>query len=137
MLVNGTARGEDGAQMTVSSSEIIDIYDSILDEHDRRGERSDTIICWTLTAMSKLTIRLSDITDRVKEITSSFTDHSNVEIQQRACEYLEILKAGKWEESERMSIFEPIPFKGNENMLVDNSNRAVKDEDDGDLMETQ
>lgn len=80
MLVNGTARGEDGAQMTVSSSEIIDIYDSILDEHDRRGERSDTIICWTLTAMSKLTIRLSDITDRVKEITSSFTDHSNVEI---------------------------------------------------------
>jgi hypothetical protein len=36
-----------------------------------------------------------------------------------------------------MSIFEPIPFKGNENMLVDNSNRAVKDEDDGDLMETQ
>jgi hypothetical protein len=29
-----------------------------------------------------------------------------------------------------MSIFEPIPFKGNENMLVDGSNRAVKDEED-------
>jgi hypothetical protein len=50
---------------------------------------------------------------------------------------LEILKAGKWEESERMSIFEPIPFKGNENMLVDAADRAVKDEEDGDLHETQ
>ena len=29
-----------------------------------------------------------------------------------------------------MGIFEPIPFKGNENMLVDASNRVVKDEDD-------
>jgi hypothetical protein len=80
MLVNGTARAEDGTQYSVQSSEIIDVYDAILDEHDRRGKRSDTIICWTLTAMSKLTIRLSDITERVKEITSSFMDHSNVEI---------------------------------------------------------
>ena len=97
MLVNGTARSEEGNEVyTVTGSQIIDVYDSVLDEHDRRGKRSDTIICWALTAMSKLTIRLSDITDRVREITSSFTDHSNVEIQQRACEYLEIHKAGKW-----------------------------------------
>ena len=50
-----------------------------------------------------------------------YTDHANVEIQQRACEYLEVFKE-QWDD-ERTGIFEPIPFKGDENMLVDARNR--------------
>jgi len=102
-----------------------------LDEHDRRGDRSDTIICWALTAMSKLTIRLSGTTARVKDIIESFADHANVEIQQRACEYIKIFETDQWDEEERNAIFEPIPFKGDENMLVDTKDRKVMgDEDD-------
>jgi hypothetical protein len=51
-----------------------------LDEHDRKGSRSDVIISWTLTALSKLTIRLHDCLEKVKEIISAYTDHANVEI---------------------------------------------------------
>ena len=40
----------------------------------------------------------------------------NIEIQQRACEFLIILQ-DQWD-SERNGIFEPMPFKGDENMLV-------------------
>jgi hypothetical protein len=35
-----------------------------------------------------------------------------------------------WDE-ERLGIFEPIPFKGDENMLVDATNRPVFDDEEG------
>jgi hypothetical protein len=54
----------------------------------------------------------------------------NVEIQQRACEFLQILQPA-WD-AERSSIFEPMPFKGDENMLVDARDRAALDADEGD-----
>jgi hypothetical protein len=37
----------------------------------------------------------------------------------------------KWDQ-ERNGIFEPMPFKGDENMLVDAKDRAALDEDEGD-----
>lgn len=54
----------------------------------------------------------------------------NVEIQQRACEFLQLFDS-KWDE-ERVGIFEPIPFKGDENMTVDATGRAILDEEEGD-----
>ena len=36
----------------------------------------------------------------------------------------------KWDQ-ERTGIFEPMPFKGDENMLVDAKNRAALDNDEG------
>ena len=128
MLIDGTAKGPDGEPVTVTEEEIIEVYEQVLDEHDRKGKRSDVIISWALTALSKLTIRLKNSQAKVKEIIETYTDHANVEIQQRACEYLEIFK-DQWNE-DRTGIFEPIPFKGDENMLVDARNRVVKDEDD-------
>ena len=117
MLINGTATDPDGNALVVPEDEIIEMYEQVLDEHDRKGERSDVIISWALTALSKLTIRLRNVQKRVKEILESYTDHANIEIQQRACEYLKIFD-DQWNE-ERLGIFEPIPFKGDENMLVD------------------
>ena len=67
---------------------------------------------------------------KVSEIIQGYTDHINVEIQQRACEYLQIF-AQQWEEEERTAIFDPIPFKGDENMLVDTTGRAILDDGDG------
>lgn len=37
----------------------------------------------------------------------------------------------KWDD-ERVGIFEPIPFKGDENMTVDATNRPIFDDDDTD-----
>ena len=68
MLVNGTAKDPDGNQIVVDEDEIIDVYERILNDHNKKGERSDTIICWTLTALSKLTIRMRGIQDKVKDL---------------------------------------------------------------------
>lgn len=53
----------------------------------------------------------------------------NIEIQQRACEILKLLDP-KWD-TERQTLFEPIPFKGDEGMTVDIGNRAVLDQEEG------
>lgn len=65
MLVNGSARDPDGNAIVVPESEILEVYEKVLEEHNKKGERSDTIICWTLTALSKLTIRLKNVQSRV------------------------------------------------------------------------
>lgn len=92
MLIDGSVKDLEGNQVIVSEEEILDCYENILDEHDRKGERSDVIISWTLTALSKLTIRLKGASKRVKDIIDTYKDHANIEIQQRACEYLKIFE---------------------------------------------
>lgn len=129
MLVNGSARDPDGNPIVVDEEEIIELLEKILEDHIKKGERSDTVICWVLTALSKLTIRLKTIHAKVKEIVEQYTDHMNVEIQQRACEYLQLFDT-KWDE-ERHGIFEPIPFKGDENKLYDDTNRPDFDDEEG------
>jgi AP-1 complex subunit gamma-1 len=84
MLINGTAKDPDGNPLIVEEEEILQVLSRILDDHAKKGERSDTIICWVLTALSKLTIRLkggSVITSRTKELLGNYMDHMNVEIQ--------------------------------------------------------
>lgn len=52
----------------------------MLDENDRKGKRSDIIISWALTALSKLSVRLPNVRDKVKELIEGYSDHANVEI---------------------------------------------------------
>lgn len=112
MLANPSAvhTGAGEVPAAVPEDEIGEILARILSDHARKGERSDTIICWVLTALSKLTIRLKTIQAQAKELIKSCADHMNVEIQQRACEYLQLFDK-KWDD-ERHGIFEPIPIKG-------------------------
>ena len=65
MLVNGSAKDSENNPIIIEEDEILDVYESILEDHNRKGERSDTIICWVLTALSKLTIRLKDKDNKV------------------------------------------------------------------------
>ncbi len=44
MLVNGSAKDPDGNPIIVDEDEILEIYERILEDHNKRGERSDTII---------------------------------------------------------------------------------------------
>lgn len=110
MLINGTAKDPDGQTLIVDEEEITEVLDKVLQDHNKKGDRSDTIICWVLTALSKLNIRLKTIAPKARDLIKQFADHMNVEIQQRACEYLQLFDK-KWDE-ERLGIFEPIPIKG-------------------------
>lgn len=65
MLVNGSAKDPDNNPIYVDELEIVEIYEKVLEEHNKKGERSDTIICWVLTALSKLTIRLKNMSKKV------------------------------------------------------------------------
>lgn len=70
---------------------------------------------------------------RINQIVDSYTDHANVEIQQRACEYLKIFNAD-WDE-EREMIFEAVPQQDEDSsaMTFDNDAKDRKifdDEDD-------
>ncbi len=92
MLINGTCKNPDGNPIIVDDSEIIGIYEQILTYHNKKGERSDIIIMWALTALSKLSIRIGQtnpinpdnsqtaITERIKKNLKDFTNHMNVEI---------------------------------------------------------
>lgn len=80
MLINGAATDPDGNSIVVEESEIAELLQQILEDHARKGDRSDTIICWVLTALSKLTIRLKTISVKAKDLIKQFTDHMNVEI---------------------------------------------------------
>lgn len=100
MLVNGTCKNPDGNPLIVADSEIIGVMEQIFRDHNKKGERSDIIIMWTLTAISKLSIRIGQtnpmdaqdsvqqIGARIKKLLVSNQNHMNVEIQQRACEFL-------------------------------------------------
>jgi hypothetical protein len=83
MLVNPSAAHTGGGEVPapVPEDEIGDILARILGDHARKGDRSDTIICWVLTALSKLTIRLKTIQPQAKKLIQSCADHMNVEIQ--------------------------------------------------------
>jgi AP-1 complex subunit gamma-1 len=141
MLVNGSAKNPDGNPIVVVDREIIDMMESILRDHNKKGDRSDIIIMWTLTAIAKLSIRIGQqspidiansvqaINEKIKGMLKTFSSHLNIEIQQRACEFMQILEP-KWD-NERKDIFDPMPFKGDENMLVDAKDRAALDQDEG------
>ena len=92
MLTNGSCKNPDGNPIVVDDSEIIDIYTSVLKDHDKKGDRSDIIIMWALTALSKLSIRIGqtnptnpsnssvEIINRIRVLIKSHNNHMNVEI---------------------------------------------------------
>ena len=80
MLVNGQAQDEGGNPLYLTPEEIIDTYVDMLDENDRKGKRSDVIISWALTALSKLTTRLPKVQNKIKNLIEGYQDHANVEI---------------------------------------------------------
>lgn len=61
MLVNGTCKNPDGDPIIVEDREIIDIYEKILLANKATAistERNDILVQWSLTALSKLSIRI-------------------------------------------------------------------------------
>jgi hypothetical protein len=72
MLIDGSAKDTDNNPIVIDEGDIVEVYEKILEEHIKKGERSDTIICWVLTALAKLTIRLKHTNPKIKEIIEQF-----------------------------------------------------------------
>ena len=84
MLVNGSCKQPDGSPMVLNDSEIIDMYERILTDYGSgKVERGDIIVMWSITALSKLSIRLSSwasMKSRTLEVLKKYKGHANVEI---------------------------------------------------------
>ena len=132
MLVNGTCKNADGSQMIIPAEDVLAMYERILGDYNSpKVERGEIIVMWSLTALSKLSIRLQNdmLRPRIIDNLKKFAGSANCEIQQRALEFSKLL-GDEWG-AERPGIFEPMPFKGDENMLVaDAANRAAMGDDD-------
>lgn len=61
MLCSGKSVDEMGVRLQLPPDQVIDTYVDVLDENDKKGKRSDVIIMWALTALSKLSVRLPDV----------------------------------------------------------------------------
>jgi AP-1 complex subunit gamma-1 len=83
MLVNGTCKNADGSQMVVPAEQILEMYERILADYGNgKVERGDIIIMWSLTALSKMSIRLGNdmLRSRIIESLKKFEGNANVEI---------------------------------------------------------
>lgn len=130
LLVNGQTKDMDDTPINVSEAEAIETIEKVMDHYRSKGDKGDIILQYSLIALSKLTVRFEDKRPEIQELVESCVDSPNIEIQQRACEFLKLFD-DSWEKH-RLGIFEPMPFQGDENMLVDATERAVKEEGEGD-----
>ena len=88
----------------VPPSELFNILEKIL-----ISQSSDLCKEYVLTCLAKLTVRAPDYREHFKKLLSSQSSALNIEIQQRACEYLQLLQ-DNWDPVrapllERMPIF--------------------------------
>ena len=130
LLVNGQTMDMDDTPINVTEAEAVQTIENVMNYYREKGDKGDIIMQYSLVALSKLTVRFKSMKPELKELIETWTQSSNIEIQQRACEFLQLFESN-WD-NYRAGIFEPMPFQGNENMLVDASERALKEEGEGD-----
>lgn len=88
----------------ISETEVINLLERIF-----KSSVVPTTKVYCLTACMKLTTRFSSASvERLKSIITSFQNNIDVELQQRACEYLKIFNAG---DTVRKALMEPIPVQ--------------------------
>ena len=134
LLVSGQTTEADGTPINVTETEAIETISTVLNKFKNIDEKSDIIVQHCLVALSKLSVRFDTMKPQIREIMEEFTNSPNIEIQQRSCEFLKLFD-DSWD-SHRIGIFEPMPFQGDENMLVDASGRAINEEEDDEDADT-
>lgn len=130
LLVNGQTMEMDDTPINVTEEETINTIANIMEFYKDKGDKGEVIIQYSMVALGKLTVRFPSMKHRIRLLIEEHADHPSVEIQQRACEFLELFDE-TWDEH-RLGIFDAMPFQGDENTLVDNAGRAVRDEGEGD-----
>ena len=61
------------------------------------SKRNTTVLEYLVTALIKLVPKLPNHTERIRALLQKYETHISPELQQRACEYQELMKAAAFE----------------------------------------
>ena len=108
LLISGETVEMDNTPINVTETEAIQMISDVMDNYKDKSDKGDIIMQYCLTALSKLTVRFKSQREEIRSLIHSCKKSSVIEIQQRACEFLELLD-DKWDDH-RLGIFEPMPL---------------------------
>jgi len=119
-LVSGRAVGPDNQPIHVQPSDVLDVLQDVV-RKPPNPEKASATHSLVASALVKLVTRCPGEFDRIRKLLHRFECNLNVDLQQRACEYLELLET-EWDSS-RAGILDRMPVPEKE--ITDN--RAVGD----------
>ena len=90
ILISGKSTSADNTPMNVSQEEIVSLVDKVLARHNL----SEQVKEYALTCLIKLYTKFNSNKDKIRELIDSQTTSPSLEVQQRACEYLQLLDHG-------------------------------------------
>mmetsp|Transcript_28820 Transcript_28820/g.33278 ORF Transcript_28820/g.33278 Transcript_28820/m.33278 type:complete len:897 (+) Transcript_28820:42-2732(+) len=124
-LVNGKAKGPDGASMVLKEHEVLALVEKILN----LVNVSESIKEFALNCLIKLYPVFNSSKDKIKALIDSQTTSAYLEVQQRACEYLQLLES-EWDKV-RAAIVEKMPICSA--VTKDFANKPIGEKDVDDL----
>jgi len=110
LLVGGNAVGPDDQPISVSASDVLDLlYDVV--RKPPVAERASSTHCLVAAALIKLVTRCPGEAEKIKKLLRRFDTSLHVDLQQRSCEFLELLHS-EWD-PHRPGILDrmPVPEK--------------------------
>jgi len=95
-LVNGQATGPDNTPLKVAPEEILNLIEQVQKRPGYGGAtmatRNTTVLEYTVTALIKLVPKMPAQQERIRQILRRYETHISPELQQRVCEYQELMK---------------------------------------------
>eukprot|EP00930_Biecheleria_cincta_P001624 TRINITY_DN102759_c0_g1_i1.p1 TRINITY_DN102759_c0_g1~~TRINITY_DN102759_c0_g1_i1.p1 ORF type:complete len:828 (+),score=186.94 TRINITY_DN102759_c0_g1_i1:77-2560(+) len=121
-LVSGRAVGPDNQPIHVSPNDVLDLLQDIIRKPPNAEKAASTHVL-AAGALIKLVTRCPSEFDRIKKLLRRFECSLHVDLQQRACEFLELLRS-EWDSS-RAGILDRMPVPEKE--IAGAESRAVGD----------
>jgi len=124
LLVSGTALGPDQRPIKVAPSEVIDLIQEItkMNIYADKGPGQTVVLEYIASALIKLVTRLPSELERIRKLLQKFEQSISMELQQRSCEYQELLTP-VWD-AHRAGVLDrmPVSDKINLNPVLDDDN---------------
>jgi len=110
-LVSGRAVGPDNQPIHVSPSDVIDLLQDVV-KRPPQAEKAASTHTLVAAALIKLVTRCPGEFERIRKLLQKFETSLNVDLQQRSCEFLELL-GSEWDAS-RSGILDRMPVADRE-----------------------
>merc|ERR550525_1732435 len=121
-LVSGRAVGPDGKPIHVAPADVLDLLQDVV-RKPPNPEKAANTHSLVAAALIKLVTRCPSEFDRIRKLLRRFETSLNVDLQQRSCEFLELLES-EWDSS-RAGILDRMPVPEGE--IATAESRAVGD----------
>jgi len=121
-LISGRAMGPDNQPIQVAPGDVLDLLQDIT-RKPPNPDKAHTTHALVAAALIKLVTRCPSEVDRIRKTLRRFECSLNVDLQQRACEFLELLERD-WDAS-RAGILDRMPVP--ENDIGSGDSRAIGD----------